>query len=181
MTRHSLLPLTTRQPRSVEELTQTNVETIARLEDAARSERSRIEQLVLSITGFCGRIVFAYLHIAWFAVWIGFNTLGPRPLRFDVYPFTLLTMCVSLEAILLSVFILNSQRHAARLDERRNQLELQVALLSEQENTKMLKMLEAIAVKVGADVSNDPEIAALQGAARPETLIEQIQAARTKR
>jgi uncharacterized membrane protein len=54
---------------------------------------------------------------------------------------------VSLEAIFLSTFILISQNHETRLSERRNQLDLQVNLLSEQENTKMLTIIERIAKK----------------------------------
>ena len=58
---------------------------------------------------------------------------------------------VSLEAIFLSTFILISQNQDTRISERRNHLDLQINLLSEQENTKMLMMLQAIAEKVGAD------------------------------
>ena len=55
---------------------------------------------------------FVGLHVAWFTVWIGLNLLGPD---FDPYPFGLLTMIVSLEAIFLSTFVLISQN---RVEER---------------------------------------------------------------
>ncbi len=164
--------------KSVDELTQLNVETIANLEDAARSNRSRVDCFVDAITVFCGRIIFVYFHAGLFAFWIGFNALAPRPLRFDPYPFEFLTFSVSLEAIFLSAFILISQNRSSELDERRNELALQLALLSEQENTKMLQMLDAIAHKVGATVDGDPEIEVLEAATRPETLIHQIETAK---
>ncbi|RYG65171.1 DUF1003 domain-containing protein [bacterium] len=166
--------------KSVEELAQLNVEAIARMEEAARSERSRLDCIVDGITTFCGRIAFVYLHAALFACWIGFNTLMPREFRFDPYPFEFLTFSVSLEAIFLSAFILISQNRSSQLDERRNQLVLQIALLSEQENTKTLQMLDSIVRKVGATVEGDPEIEVLEAATRPEKLIEQIEAAKTK-
>lgn len=164
-------------PRTVEELTRSNVETIAALEHAALSQRSRLDCFVDSVTRFCGRIVFVYLHVALFSVWIGLNTLAPHHLRFDPYPFEFLTFSVSLEAIFLSAFILISQNRSGHLDQRRNELALQIALLSEQENTKMLEMLGAIARRVGAQVDDDPDIAVLEAATRPDKLIEQIEAA----
>jgi uncharacterized membrane protein len=68
--------------------------------------------------------------------------------HFDPFPFTFLTLIVSLEAIFLSTFILISQNYETRLSERRNQLDLQINLLSEQE-TKMLRILERIAKRWG--------------------------------
>ena len=56
------------------------------------------------ITAFAGSMLFVYLHILWFAVWIGF--------RVEHYPFGLLTMIVSLEAIFLSTFVMISQNRA---------------------------------------------------------------------
>jgi uncharacterized membrane protein len=84
---------------------------------------------------------------------------------------------VSLEAIFLSTFILISQNYDMRVAERRNQLDLQINLLAEQENTKTLQMLERIAKKVGAHVSDDPQVRALEEATRPDTLVQQIEEA----
>jgi uncharacterized membrane protein len=62
-----------------------------------------------------------------------------------------------------------------RVSERRNQLDLQINLLSEQENTKMLQLLERIARHVGATDQDDPEVRALEQATRPDTLARQIE------
>src|SRR6188472_4830415 len=58
-----------------------------------------------AITTFAGSMAFVYLHVIWFACWIGFGV--------EKYPFVLLTMIVSLEAIFLSTFVMISQNRAA--------------------------------------------------------------------
>src|SRR5262245_45669196 len=68
---------------------------------------------------------------------------------FDPYPFTFLTMVVSLEAIFLSIFVLISQNRMAHQADRRAHLDLQINLLAEQENTMMLRMLEQLCERQG--------------------------------
>ncbi len=101
--------------------------------------------------------------------------MSQSPKGFDPYPFPLLTLIVSLEAIFLSTFILISQNRDVRLSERRSQLDLQINLLTERENTKMLTMLKQIADKVGADVSQDPSLTVLEQVTEPAKLVEQIE------
>jgi len=117
---------------------------------------------------------FVWLHVAGFAVWIALN-LVPGVNHIDPFPFTFLTLVVSLEAIFLSTFILISQNHDTRLSERRNHLDLQINLLSEQENTKMLMMLQAIAEKVGAEIEPDEDVSLLAQETELEKVVEQIQ------
>ena len=71
-------------------------------------------------TTFAGSLKFVYLHTVWFAIWILINVgLIGAAVEFDKFPFGLLTMIVSLEAIMLSTFIMVSQnRQAARADIR---------------------------------------------------------------
>jgi uncharacterized membrane protein len=125
------------------------------------------------IARFCGQMNFVWVHVVLFAAWIGYNSL-PWFKPFDPYPFTFLTLVVSLEAIFLATFVLISQNYEMRVSERRNQLDLQINLLAEQENTKMLQILERIARKVGAHVGDDPQVRALEQATRPESLAKQI-------
>jgi uncharacterized membrane protein len=163
-------------PATVEELTQQNVQTVTRLEQRAREDRTRADQVAEAIAAFCGSMAFVWLHVGWFGVWIAANML-PRFKHFDPFPFTFLTLCVSLEAIFLSTFIMISQNHETRLTERRNHLDLQINLLTEQENTKMMAMLVRIAEKVGAEVDDDPSIKVLEQSTRPDKLAEQIEQA----
>jgi uncharacterized membrane protein len=74
-------------------------------EERANSLQNRIAD---KITTFAGSMAFVYLHIVWFVVWIVLGTL----IGFDSYPFGLLTMIVSLEAIFLSTFVMISQNRA---------------------------------------------------------------------
>ena len=167
------------EPHTVEEMTKQNVQTIVQLEETAKANREKTDQMADAIARFCGSFTFVWVYLIWFAAWIVINILPGLP-QFDPYPFTFLTFIVSLEAIFLSTFILISQNHETRLSERRNQLDLQVNLLTEQENTKMLKVLERIADKVGANTQDDPSLQVLEQSTRPEKLVEQIEEATEK-
>ena len=159
---------------SVEELTQRNVETVARLEQAERVLRTRTDRVAEVIAGFCGSMTFVWVHVFWFGAWVVYNLL-PGIKHVDPFPFTFLTLVVSLEAIFLSTFILISQNHDSRVNEKRNHLDLQINLLSEQENTQILIMLQQIAAKVGADVADDSHAKVMEQTTNPERLIEQIE------
>jgi len=160
-------------PRTVEELTAQNVAAIQQLESAALSHAGLMDALADRIAHFAGSALFLAMHVVWFAAWIAIN-VSPGIGHFDPFPFTFLTLVVSLEAIFLSSFILISQKRAALISERRNQLDLQINLLTEQENTRMLKVLGAIAAKLGVSVSDDPSTEVLEQATRPDKLVEQI-------
>lgn len=163
------------RPHSVEQLTGQNVKAIAELERAAHAKQTFADVVADRITRFCGSMPFVWVHVIWFAVWIVGNTALPiKPI--DPYPFSFLTLVVSLEAIFLSTFIMISENRQGRIDERRSHLDLQINLLAEQENTKMLTLLEAIAKKMGVDPTEDPDVEVLEQATRPERLVEQIDA-----
>jgi len=163
-------------PRTVEDVTERNVQAILQLEEAAKANRSNADRIADLIAAFCGSMTFVWVHVIWFGAWVFVNT-SPGIKPFDPFPFTFLTLIVSLEAIFLSTFILISQNHETRLSERRNHLDLQINLLTEQENTKMLRMLERIAKKVGANTDDDPSLQVLDQATNPEKLVEQIEQA----
>ena len=84
------------------------------------------------VTGFAGSLNFVYLHAFWFGLWIVCNTgLFGRRLEFDRFPFGLLTMIVSLEAIFLSTFVMVSQNRQAARSELRSQLDYETNLRAE--------------------------------------------------
>jgi len=165
--------------QSVEELTQQNVERVSKLEEAAREQRTATDRIAEAIANFCGSMTFVWVHVIWFGGWILLNVI-PGIRHVDPFPFTFLTLIVSLEAIFLSTFILISQNLETRLSERRSHLDLQLNMLSEQENTKMIAILISIAEKVGADVSSYPNLEALSEDTLPERLAEQIEAREEK-
>jgi uncharacterized membrane protein len=163
-----------RQSQTEADLTRQNIQAMRRLEAAQKGRRTRADRVAASIAGFCGSMTFVWIHVAVFGAWIGYNSL-PWFDHFDPYPFTFLTLVVSLEAIFLATFILISQNYDMRITERRNQLDLQIDLLAEQEDTKILQILERIAKKVGAHVGDDPQVRALEQAMRPDALARQIE------
>ena len=165
-----------RRPRNVADLTRENVRAMRRLEDLAIAHRTVPDRIAEFVARFCGSINFVWIHALLFGGWILWNVLPQLP-HFDPYPFIFLTLCVSLEAIFLSSFILIAQNYEMRVAERRNQLDLQINLLAEQENTKMLQLLDRMAKKMGLYEEDDPEIAVLEQATRPETLAKQIEEA----
>ena len=168
-----------RKSETESDVTRENVQAMHQLEEAAMARRTGADRVAAAIARFCGSMTFVWIHVALFAAWIGYNTL-PWFQAFDPYPFTFLTLIVSLEAIFLSTFILISQNYDMRVSERRNQLDLQINLLAEQENTKTLQILERIAKKVGAHLSDDPQVRALEEATRPDSLVQQIEEAYRK-
>ena len=94
------------------------------------------------ITAFSGSMAFVYIHMVWFAVWCIGNLIW---WRFDPFPFGLLTLIVSLEAIFLSTFVLLSQNRESARSDMRAEIDFETNVLSE-------VWLEAVAEKLGVDV-----------------------------
>ena len=122
------------------------------------AERTRIDRLADFLTGIAGSTPFLVLHVVWFAVWIAWNTglLGERP--FDPFPFGLLTMVVSLEAIFLSIFVLMAQSRESKIAELREEITLQVNLRIEEEVTKTLQLVAGLYTRMGHQMSDDPDL-----------------------
>ena len=117
--------------------------------------RSAQEKLADRITAFAGSMWFVYFHTAWFLLWILINT-GAFGLHkeFDKFPFGLLTMIVSLEAIFLSTFVMISQNRQAKLSEIRSELDYRTDKQAEQEIDVIVRMLGRLAEKNGVEVSD---------------------------
>jgi uncharacterized membrane protein len=132
------------------------IEDILKLE---AHDRSLSEKIADTIATFTGSMTFVWIHVAWFALWIVLNVgwLGFK--SFDPYPFTFLTMIVSLEAIFLSTFILMSENRQARLGDRRARVNLQVDMIAEREVTKMMELIVDIHDHLGLPRRTDKELA----------------------
>ena len=108
----------------------------ALLQHAQQRAENGQNRIADAITRFAGSMQFVYLHVVWFAAWIGF--------RVEHYPFGLLTMIVSLEAIFLSTFVMISQNRA---DEKRQVLadhQWQTVQEEEQQNEELLHLSNQI-------------------------------------
>jgi uncharacterized membrane protein len=153
-----------------------NISRIAELEADFEERRTRVDRVVSRVANWTGSLSFIVVHLIWFAVWIIINGTSLLPLRkFDPYPFVLLSVAVSCEAVLLSTIVLIKQNWMSRRDERRDQLHLQINLLSEQEATKILFLQRLICKKLGiAEADMDPEIVDLSQETAVEHLAEEL-------
>lgn len=160
--------------RRLAKIIEQNIHTIANLRRTADAQRTLQERLADMITEFSGRMSFVYFHIGWFGVWIVINLgiFGNQP--FDPFPFGLLTMIVSLEAIFLATFVLISQNRLSIEADRRADLDLQIGLLTEYELTRVLKMLDAVQDKMDIENDSDEELLDLEKEVHPEDVLEEI-------
>ncbi|CAG0956961.1 hypothetical protein ANAEL_00398 [Anaerolineales bacterium] len=152
-----------------------NIRTIIQLRLKAARKRSLQDRIADVITSFSGRMMFAYVHIVWFVVWILLNTGRLGILAFDPFPYGLLTMIVSLEAIFLSTFVLISQNRLSAEAERRADLALHVGMLSEHELTRVLQMLDDIQDKLGIANEGDSDLTDLEKETKPEDVLAEIE------
>lgn len=134
-------------------------QTIREMVELEQREKVRMtisERIADLITSLVGSMPFVWLNFVWFAIWMILNTTGI--LRFDPFPFGLLTMIVSLEAIGLAIFVLISQNRQALLADKRAKLDLQINLIAEQEVTKLIEMVSRIEKRLGTTNGFDPDL-----------------------
>ena len=127
-------------------------------------EDSIIDDIAKFMTNYFGTVLFFFINALFFLLWILIN-LGILPLLpvFDPYPFGLLTMIVSLEAIFLSIIVLISQNRAGQLAEVREEIDFEVDIQSEREITKILQMLDEIHKNLGIRQHNkDKELHSME-------------------
>ena len=136
--------------READKLLQTNV--ARNVNEMMEKKMSPLERLTDWVAWFSGSLHFLALTAFWFGVWIAVNTLPLGLPIFDPFPFGLLTMIVSLEAIFLSCFVLISQNRQAEKDHIRSDIEYEVNIKAEMEiahlHEKTDRMNEAILEKL---------------------------------
>ena len=116
---------------------------------------TRTDRISSSVTKIAGSMPFLIINVSFFGFWILLN-LGVfgHDLIVDKYPFSFLTTTVSIEAILLSTFVIMSQRREAKLSEARTELDYHSDLKAEVEVRTIVSILERLAAKQGVDVSD---------------------------
>ncbi|HCR36204.1 hypothetical protein A2130_03325 [Candidatus Woesebacteria bacterium GWC2_33_12] len=110
-------------------------------------KRPFIIKIADRLTSFFGSISFLILNLLFFVSWIIFN-------KFDKFPFPMLTMIVSLEAIFLTIVMLVSQQRQTHIATIREELDMQINKYSEREITKILNLLKLIAEKQGVKLED---------------------------
>ena len=143
------------------------------LEVKSLRARSRAELIVDRIIAQMGSIWFLVINATFFITWIVYNGVKGKT-AFDPYPFGMLTMIVSLEAIFLSILVLINQNRSIKTDTLREEVHMKVNFISESEVTKVLLLLTKVANKVGVNI-NDPEIREMLRALDPEKIEQDMQ------
>src|SRR5215210_2765197 len=134
-----------------------NIRAIINLERKALASSNWSARVSDAISRFAGSLWFVLCHLTVFVAWALWNAMGPEHLRFDPYPYGLLTFIVSLEGVLIATFVLIAQNRMAIQSDRRDHLNLQVDLLAEQEMTLMLRMLRRISERLNIKAETDEE------------------------
>ncbi len=133
--------------------TQYNIDAIAKLEHDAVSRRTLTERISEFITKLVGSLGFLLVQLVLIAGWSVVNLRWVHGVKaFDPFPFGVLALVVSSEGVFLTIFVLISQNRMSRQSERRAHLALQVGMLSEQELTTILLMLQKLCVHSGVNV-----------------------------
>src|SRR5581483_10428029 len=131
-----------------------NIQAIAQLEEDFVRNRSPAVRLADSIAEFSGTLTFVTVHAVVFIVWILINVgVFPFVRKFDPFPFMLLSVSVSLEAIFLATFVLIKQNRMSQRADQRAHLDLQINLLTEQEMTHVLQILQKISRRLQVPLS----------------------------
>ena len=126
-----VLAAMSKMTRKADELLRTRVSRNANEE--AEEQISALQRIADWISWFSGSMIFLVLNAAWFGIWIAVNVWPLGVPQFDPFPFGLLTMIVSLEAIFLSCFVLISQNRQGEKDRVRADIEYEVNIKAELE------------------------------------------------
>jgi uncharacterized membrane protein len=138
--------------------TQYNIDAIAKLEHDALDRRTPTERVSDVIAKLVGNMGFLLAQLLLIFGWCLVNLrVIPGLKAFDPFPFGVLAIVVSSESVFLTIFVLISQSRMARQSERRSHLDLQVGMLSEQELTTMLRMLQKLCQHMGVNVDSSKQ------------------------
>jgi uncharacterized membrane protein len=148
------------------------------LKAAHSADHTTTERIADGLIRLASSPPFLVAHITWFTLWILWNTGVLGLPAIDPFPFGLLTMIVSLEAIFLAILVLIGQSREAAIAELREELTLQINLRMEAEVTKGLQLVAGLYTRLGYRFSEDDELREMLKALDPESmereLLEQI-------
>ena len=132
---------------------------ISSLKTKSDASRTFFQRTADFMTKAFGSMWFLILNIIWFGGWIIWNVGFIKGLEpFDPYPFGFLTVVVSLEAIILATVVLISQNRAGQIADLREEIDLQVDIITEQELTKVAQMISLLLEKNGISMKGDKEL-----------------------
>jgi uncharacterized membrane protein len=123
---------------------------VANVNEVVEERLTPLQRVADWIARFSGSMAFLFLNAFWFLAWIAANTLDLGTRQFDPFPFGLLTMIVSLEAIFLSCFVLISQSRQAEKDRVRGDVEYETNVRAEREVAHLHAKVDRLYEQIGA-------------------------------
>ena len=152
-----------------------NTRTMLALRQQAEKEIGIQEKLAGWIARSAGSMSFIYLQAAAMAIWFFINRGGiPGIAKFDPYPFPLLALVTTIEAIFLAIFILVKQNRMGDLQKTREELDLQINLLTEHEVSRLIRLVDSIAKHLNVAI-NDEGLGDLKTDTSPEQVLNVIE------
>jgi uncharacterized membrane protein len=153
-----------------------NVETIAQVEQQLLRQRSPMERIGEGIARYFGSLKFIIAHVFFITGWIALNTgTVPGMQSFDPYPFPFFSFIVGIEFIFLTTFVLMNQKNQIRRAEQWSHLHLQLSMLTEQEVTKNMQMLDMICQRLRLhEPAQDQELKEMAQATSVAALVDEI-------
>jgi uncharacterized membrane protein len=136
-----------------------NEKTVKSIKAKANEKRSFIDIVVDRTTALLGSHAFLLANVLFLITWIVINTgLIPGVKPFDRFPFSLLTTAVSLESIIVAILVLTSQNRSSMVADLREEVQLQVNVLTEEEITKIMWMLVLLLQKNDIPIPEDKRL-----------------------
>lgn len=136
-----------------------NEKTAKSIKAKADERRSFVEIVIDRTTALFGSPIFLFANVLAFITWIIINTgVVPGVKPFDKFPFSLLTAAVSLESIIVAILVLTSQNRASKVADLREEVQLQVNVLTEEEITSMMRMLVLLLHKNSIPIPEDERL-----------------------
>ena len=153
---------------------QTNIAALREDREAADRSRTVGERIADAVTTFAGSMYSVGFHLLLYGGWLIYNSgvLPGEP--FDPFPFVMLAMMASVEAIFLTTFVLISQNRNAAIDQRREDLGLQVSLLTEHEITRLAQLVDLMASRLGVEDREKPELDDIKQEVAPVAVLRSI-------
>lgn len=153
-----------------------NIKALVEVRREMDRRKSVQERIADTITAFTGSMTFVFVHAVFYGAWLAVNAgVIPGVEPWDPFPFVMLAMIASVEAIFLSTFVLISQNRMAAMADQRAELDLQISLLSEHEITRLVELVDGISRQVGASRGTDPHLEELKRDVHPEDVLKEME------
>jgi len=152
-----------------------NIRTMLELNKEAEKRVGIQHKISSTITRRVGSLPFVYFQIIFLITWLSLNSGKIFKITpFDPFPYPLLALITTVEAIFLAIFILVNQNRMANLEAKREELDIQMSLLTEHEVTRLIRLVDSIAVHLKVQ-GKDHDIGDLKKETSPEKVLEAIE------